>query len=102
MTENKKEKEIEVVIVSYDDYTSYDFVEPGSYFSMSASQEYYFYKTSKRELAQQKCDSLFGVGKYSVKTSKNIATKSKREDGGVSASGTNTRKGFAPQLKKTN
>lgn len=94
-------REIEVVIVSYQDYIEYTFVEPGSFFSMSAMQEYYFYKTSDRKAAQDKCDELFGAGRYIVKTSKNIATKSKREDGGVSASGTNTRKGFAPQLKRS-
>lgn len=98
----KKPKVIEVVIVSFTDYTSYDFVEPGSFFSMSAMQDYYFYKTSDRKMAQDKCDEIFGANRYVVKTSKNIATKSKREDGGVSASGTNSRKCFAPQLKKTN
>lgn len=100
-TSEVKKKEIAVVIVSFSEYTSYDFVEPGSYFSMSAMQDYYFYKTSDRKLAQDKCDELFGAGRYVVKTSKNIATKSKREDGGVSASGVNSRKCFAPQLKKT-
>lgn len=96
-----KKKDIAVVIVSFSEYTSYDFVEPGSYFSMSAMQDYYFYKTSDRKLAQDKCDEIFGAGRYVVKTSKNIATKSKREDGGVSASGVNSRKGFAANLRKT-
>lgn len=96
-----KPKEIKVVEVSYEDYIGYDFVEPGSFFSVSAMQVYYFYKTSDRKLAQDKCDELFGPNRYVVKTSKNIVTKSKREDGGVSASGTNSRKCFAPQLKKT-
>lgn len=97
-----KPKEIKVVEVSYEDYIGYDFVEPGSFFSVSAMQVYFFYKTSDRKLAQDKCDEIFGANRYVVKTSKNIATKSKREDGGVSASGTNSRKCFAPQLKKTN
>jgi len=101
MSSEKKPKEIEVVIVSFAQYTDYQFVEPGSYFSMSAMQDYYFYKTSDRKLAQDKCDEIFGAGRYVVKTSKNIATKSKREDGGVSASGVNTRKGFAANLRKT-
>lgn len=93
-TESKKKiKEIEVVIVSFADYTSYDFVEPGSYFSMSAMQDYYFYKTSDRKAAQDKCDEIFGANRYVVKTSKNIVTKSKLESGGLSASGTSCRKG---------
>lgn len=100
MTETKK-KDIEVVVFSYQDYTSYDFVEPGHFFVMSASQEYYFFKTGDRAKAQEKCNQLFGENFYTVKTSRNIKTKSKREDGGVSASGSNSRKGFAPQLKRT-
>ena len=100
MTDVKK-KEIAVVVVSFSEYTSYDFIEPWRFFSMSAMQDYYFYKTSDRKLAQDKCDEIFGAGRYTVKTSKNIATKSKREDGGVSASGSNTRRGFAPQLRET-
>lgn len=88
-----KKKEIEVVIVSFADYTSYNFQEPGSFFSMSAMQDYYFYKTSDRKLAQDKCDEIFGVNRYTVKTSKNIVTKSKLESGGLSATGTSCRKG---------
>lgn len=89
----KKVKEIEVVIVLFEDYTSYDFVEPGSFFSMSAMQDYYFYKTSDRKVAQDKCDEIFGPNRYVVKTSKNIVTKSKLESGGLSATGTSCRKG---------
>lgn len=92
-TSEKKPKDIEVVIVSFEDYTSYDFVEPGTYFSVSAMQEYYFYKTSDRKAAQDKCDSLFGVGRYVVKTSKIIKSKSRLESGGQSVYATATTKG---------
>lgn len=96
-----KKKEVQVIMVSYEDYIGYDFVEPGLFFSVSAMQVYYFYKTSDRAAAQEKCDSIFGPNKYVVKTSKTIKTKSSREDGGYSAYGSNSRKGFASQLKKT-
>ena len=86
-------KEIEVVIVSYEQYTDYDFIDPGTYFSVSAMQEYYFYKTSDRVKAQEKCDEIFGAGRYVVKTSKTIKTKSKLESGGQSVYATATRKG---------
>ena len=86
-------KEIEVVIVSYEQYTDYDFIDPGTYFSVSAMQEYYFYKTSDRAKAQEKCDEIFGAGRYVVKTSKTIKTKSKLESGGQSVYATATRKG---------
>ena len=96
-----KKKDVEVVTVSYDEYVGYDFVEPGMFFSVSAMQIYYFYKTSDRAAAQEKCNELFGKDFYKVKTSKTIKTKSSREDGGYSAYGSNSRKGFASQLKKT-
>lgn len=94
-------KEVEVVIVSFQDYTAYDFIDPGTFYSVSAMQDYYFYKTSDRAAAQEKCDEIFGPNRYVVKTSKTIKTKSKREDGGYSACGSNSRKGFASQLKRT-
>ena len=97
-----KEKDIEVVIVSFADYTSYDFQEPGMFFVMSANQDYYFFKTGDRAKAQQKCNEIFGESFYTVKTSRNIKTKSRLESGTYSAYGSNSRKGFASQLKKTN
>lgn len=96
-----KEKEIEVVIVSFADYTSYDFVEPGMFFVMSASQDYYFFKTGDRAKAQQKCNEIFGENFYTVKTSRNIKNKSRLESGEYSACGTNSRKGFAANLKRS-
>lgn len=88
-----KVKEIEVVIVSFADYTAYDFVEPGTYFSVSAMQDYYFYKTSDRKAAQDKCDEIFGPSRYVVKTGKTIKSKSRLENGGQSVYATATRKG---------
>jgi hypothetical protein len=90
---DKAKKDIEVVIVSFQDYTSYDFIDPGTYFSVSAMQEYYFYKTSDRKAAQDKCDQLFGVGHYVVKTSKTVKTKSRQESGLQTVYATATRKG---------
>lgn len=97
-----KEKDIEVIIVSFADYTSYDFVEPGMFFVMSSMQDYYFFKTADRAKAQQKCNEIFGENFFIVKTSRNIKTKSRLESGTYSAYGSNSRKGFASQLKKTN
>lgn len=86
-------KEIEYVVVSYEQYTDYEFLEPGSFFVMSATQEYYFFKTSDRAKAQAKCDELFGVEKYSVVATKIKKNKSRLEGGGYSCYGTATRKG---------
>lgn len=100
-TKEAKKKDIEVVIVSYQDYVSYDFIEPGMFFVMSASQEYFFFKTGDRNKAQQKCNELFGENFYTVKTSRNIKTKSRLESGTYSAYGNNTRRGMAANLRKT-
>lgn len=94
-------KEIEYVVVSYEQFVDIDFIEPGSFFVMSATQDYYFFKTSDRAKAQAKCDELLGKGKYTVKTSKNQKTKSKQEGGGLSATGSNSRKCFSPNLRPT-
>ena len=94
-------KDIEVVVVSYQQYTDYEFIEPGSYFMMDSMQNYNFFKTSDRAKAQAKCDEMFGVGKYTVKTSKNQKTKSRLESGGLSACGTTSRKGSGSWLRKT-
>lgn len=88
----KKVKDIEYVVVSFEEYSDYSFQDPGTYYSVSAMQEYYFYKTSDRAKAQAKCDELFGTNRYVVKTSKIIKTKSKLESGGFSCTGTASRR----------
>lgn len=94
-------KEIEYVVVSYEQFTDYEFNPPATFYVMSATQDYYFFKTSDRAKAQARCDDLFGPNRYTVKASKNQSSKSKQESGGYSATGSNTRKCFSSQLKKT-
>lgn len=94
-------KQIEYVVVSYEQFTDYEFIPPATFYVMSATQDYYFFKTSDRAKAQARCDDLFGDNRYTVKASKNQTSKSKQEGGGYSATGANTRKCFSSQLKKT-
>lgn len=100
MTE-KKPKETKVSYVYYEDYIQYDYVDVATWFIVNALQQYVYFHTSDRATAQQACNDLYGIGFYTVKTSKIQKTKSSREDGGYSAYGNNSRKGFASQLKKT-
>lgn len=95
----KKVKEIRVSYVEYENYIAYDFVDLSTWFIVNASQQYVFFHTSDRALAQQTCNSLYGIGFYTVKTSKTQKTKSKQEGGGLSCSGINSRKGFAANLR---
>jgi len=98
-----KEKEIEAVTISYEDFIAYDHLPIGNYYFKNAMGEIIYLKTSSAQLAQEWIDNYSGVkGKYKAIPSKTFKGKSRREDGGYSASGSNTRRGFAPQLKKTN
>lgn len=85
--------EIKITVVSFEQYTDYEFIDPATWFVMTATQDYYYFHTSKREVAQAKADELFGKGKYVVKTSKMQKTKSKQEHGGVSVRGKQTMRG---------
>lgn len=93
-------KEVEYVVVSYEQFTDYEFIPPATFYIMSATQDYYFFKTSDRAKAQARCDELFD-GKYTVKASKNQVGKSKQENGGYSATGVSSRKGHAAHLRPT-
>jgi hypothetical protein len=96
-------KEIETVTISYEDFTSYDHIPLGNYYFKNAMGEIIYLKTSSAQLAQEWIDNYAGIkGKYKAIPSKTFKGKSRREDGGYSASGSNTRKCFSPRLKKTN
>lgn len=92
MTEVKK-KAIVTVTVDYESFTEWDFVPPGSYYIRDAIGNYIFLKTSNRKLAQDHIDLEYGKGKYRVIPSKDDKTKSRLESGGLSCTGTSTRRG---------
>lgn len=98
MTEAKK-KEIKVSYISYEEYTDYSYIDVATWFIVNALQQYVYFHTSDRAEAQRVCNDLYGVNFYTVKTSKIQKTKSSREDGGYSAYGNNSRKGFAANLR---
>lgn len=85
-------KEVETVVVSYQEFTDYEFVPPASYFIMDSLQNYVFYKTSDRAKAQNACDAYYGKGKYTVKASKITKGKIKNESGGYTVRGTQSRR----------
>lgn len=67
--------DLKVTIVSYEEFTSIEFTPPSTFYVMSATQDYYFFHTSKRDVAQAEADELFGKGKYSVKAAKILNDK---------------------------
>lgn len=84
---------VRITTVEFEQFSDYEFVPPATFFIQNASGDYVFIHTSKRELAQAWVDENYGKGRYTVKASKIQATKSKQENGGLSCTGTATRKG---------
>ena len=78
-------KDIRVSVVTFEEYSDYEYIDPATFFVVDAMQNYVYFHTAKRQLAQEKCDSMYGKGKYIVKASKMQKTKSKLEGGGYSA-----------------
>lgn len=86
MTVEKKPKEIKVTVVSYEEFTDYEFQPPSSFFIMNSMQNYIFYHTRSRAAAQQKVDEEFGKGRYKV-----IASKLEKGSGEYTVRGTQSR-----------
>jgi len=73
---------------------------PSNLYMVNALGEYHFFLTKDRTKAQQACDDVYGKGKYVIRAMKDQKTKSKLESGLQSVYASNTRRGFAPQLRK--
>lgn len=86
-------KIIKTVDVEFDTFSEWDFVPPGSFYIRPASGDYLFLKTSDRKAAQDFINEQYGVGKYAVIPAKIQKTKSRLESGGLSCTGTATRRG---------
>lgn len=86
-------KEIKITVVDFITYTDVDFQPPANFFVMDSMQNYHFIHTSDRAVAQNWCNEYFGENRYTVKASKIQKTKSKLESGGLSCTGTSTRRG---------
>ena len=84
-------KEIRKTVVTYQQYTEYDFIDPATFFIVDAMQQYVYYHTSKRADAQEAVDNDYGKGRYTIKASKLQKTKSSLESGGLSVYATATR-----------
>ena len=82
-----------ITVITFDVFSSLEFVPPATFFIQNAMGDYVFIHTAKRQVAQDWVDAEYGKGRYTVKASKLQATKSKLESGGLSCTGTATRKG---------
>lgn len=73
------------------------FKHPSKYYIINSLGQYVYYHCRDRGVAQKACDDEYGVGKYTIRTSKQSGSSGKE----YSARGSNSRKGFASHLKKT-
>lgn len=86
---------VKTTLVAYEVYTEYDYVDCGSFYFKTAFGDRIYIHSSDRAICQAIADEYSGVkGKYVVVAAKQAKTKSRREDGGYSAVGSNTRKCF--------
>lgn len=73
---------------------------PSNFYVLLATGDRCFYLTRDRKLAQEQAN-LDWDSKYTIRTVKDQKSKSKLESGGLSCSGSNSRKGFGSWLKKS-
>lgn len=88
----EKDKKPKTVMVSYEEFSEWEFIPPGSFYVRIATGDYLFIKTSDRAAAQQFVNNEFGKGKYTIVAAKIQKTVSKLESGGYSCTGVATRK----------
>ena len=98
-------KEIQRVVVSENEYEIWSEDEqkfvinsPSNFYIINALGEKVFYLTRDRAIAQKEANEDYD-SKYTIRTVKNVKTKSKTESGDLTCYGTPSRKCFHPRLK---
>lgn len=89
----KKAKTVKTETVTFEQFSAWDFIPPGTFFIRNALGDYVFLKTSDRKAAQDTVNAEYGKGRYTVVAAKDVVSKSKLESGGYSCTGTTTRRG---------
>ena len=89
-------KDLKITTVTFQEFTDIDFIPPATFFFKDALGDIHFLHSSKREVCQEWVDEHYGKDKYKV-----IASKIQKGNGNINASGSNSRKGFSPNLRPT-
>lgn len=90
----KKVKPMVTELVKYETFAAWEFIPPGSFYIRNANGDFLFLKTSDRIAAQKYIDENYGKGRYTVIPAKaQTKTVSRLESGGLSCTGTATRRG---------
>lgn len=64
----------DILVVSYEEMNSEDFKHPYSYYVEDAMQNYVFVKTRSRSKAKEVIDDMYGVNRYSLRTTKMVGS----------------------------
>lgn len=88
-----KVKSVKTEDITFEQFSAWDFIPPGTFYIRNALGDYLFLKTSNRKAAQDHVNEVYGKGRYTVVAAKIEAGKSKLESGGYSCTGTSTRRG---------
>lgn len=94
-------KEIKVTVVeaseidNYSDEEGFTFKHPAKYYFVNALGQYIYIHTRDMKVAVEYIKENYD-GRYTVRTA-----KESKSDSNYTCTGSNSRKGFAPQLKKT-
>lgn len=59
-----------ITIVSFEQFSNYEFIPPATFFIQNALGEYIFIHTASRATAQEWVNEEYGKGRYTVKASK--------------------------------
>lgn len=81
-----------ITIVSFEQFSNYEFIPPATFFIQNALGEYIFIHTASRATAQEWVNEEYGKGRYTVKASKLQKGKELGENS-KPAFGTATRRG---------
>lgn len=87
----KKVSKLKIQNVSFEEFTDYEFIPPGSFYIRNAMGDYVFVKTADRLAAQNYINDVYGKGKYSVVSAKLDKGQVNSESGEYSVRGTATR-----------
>lgn len=82
------DSKVRVTVVTFAEFSQYDFIPPATWFFKNSLGEYTFIHTRNRATAQDWVDEHYGKGRYTVN-----ASKMQKGKGDVTCRGTATRKG---------
>lgn len=92
-SDEPKKKDPKITIVDFNTFTEYDYICQAAFYFKDALGQIIMIHNSKRDVCQAWVDENYGKDKYKVIASRMSKTKSSLESGGLSCTGTSSRKG---------